>query len=260
MKNIPLYQVDAFAHQRFEGNPAAVCPLDDWLDDYLLQAIAEENNLSETAFIIPAGDGFALRWFTPSTEVGLCGHATLASAHVLFEHLDYRAPQIKFDTRSGRLAVEKTSSGLRMDFPAIPARPCATPEQLIQALGRTPIRVLANEDYIAVFENESVVRQLQPDFSLLSELDRRGVMVTAPGDQHDFVSRYFAPRIGIPEDPVTGAAHCTLAPYWANKLGKETLKARQVSRRGGEIGCQVQGDRIILSGQAVTYMIGEISI
>lgn len=260
MKNIPLFQVDAFARQRFEGNPAAVCPLDQWLDDHLLQAIAEENNLSETAFFVPSGDSFALRWFTPTAEVELCGHATLASAHVLFEHLDYRAPRTRFETLSGHLAVEKTASGLRMDFPAIQARPCVAPELLAEALGRAPVSVLANDDFVAIFESESVVRQLQPDFRLLSQLDRRGVIVTAPGDQHDFVSRFFAPRIGIAEDPVTGAAHCTLAPYWAKELGKGTLTARQVSRRGGEIGCQIKVDRVILTGQAVTYMVGEISI
>ena len=260
MKNIRLFQVDAFARQRFEGNPAAVCPLDYWLDDHLLQAIAEENNLSETAFFVPEGDGFSLRWFTPLAEVELCGHATLASAHVLFEHSDYDKPLITFETRSGQLCVERAHTGLSMNFPAIKALPCTTPELLKQAIGLVAQEVLAGDDYIVVLDSEAALRQIQPDQGLLSQLDRRGVIVTAPGVQHDFVSRFFAPKLGIPEDPVTGSAHCALAPYWATKLGKLNLQAKQVSRRGGEIGCQVQGDRVILSGQAVTYMVGEISI
>ena len=260
MKNIRLFQVDAFARQRFEGNPAAVCPLDYWLDDHLLQAIAEENNLSETAFFVPTGDGFSLRWFTPLAEVELCGHATLASAHVLFEHLAYDKPLITFETRSGQLCVERTDTGLSMNFPAIKALPCTAPEPLKQAIGMVAKEVLVGDDYIVVLDSEAALRQLQPDQGLLSQLDRRGVIVTAPGVQHDFVSRFFAPKLGIPEDPVTGSAHCALAPYWANKLGKLKLQAKQVSRRSGEIGCQVQGDRVILFGQAVTYMVGEISI
>ena len=260
MKNIRLFQVDAFASQRFEGNPAAVCPLDHWLDDHLLQAIAEENNLSETAFFVPEGDGFSLRWFTPLAEVELCGHATLASAHVLFEHSDYDKPLITFETRSGQLCVERAHTGLSMNFPAIKALPCTTPELLKQAIGLVAQEVLAGDDYIVVLDSEAALRQIQPDQGLLSQLDRRGVIVTAPGVQHDFVSRFFAPKLGIPEDPVTGSAHCALAPYWATKLGKLNLQAKQVSRRGGEIGCQVQGDRVILSGQAITYMVGEISI
>ena len=260
MKNIRLFQVDAFARQRFEGNPAAVCPLDYWLDDHLLQAIAEENNLSETAFFVPEGDGFSLRWFTPLAEVELCGHATLASAHVLFEHSDYDKPLITFETRSGQLCVERAHTGLSMNFPAIKALPCTTPELLKQAIGLVAQEVLAGDDYIVVLDSEAALRQIQPDQGLLSQLDRRGVIVTAPGAQHDFVSRFFAPKLGIPEDPVTGSAHCALAPYWATKLGKLNLQAKQVSRRGGEIGCQVQGDRVILSGQAITYMVGEISI
>lgn len=260
MKNIRLFQVDAFASQRFEGNPAAVCPLDHWLDDHLLQAIAEENNLSETAFFVPEGDGFSLRWFTPLAEVELCGHATLASAHVLFEHSDYDKPLITFETRSGQLCVERAHTGLSMNFPAIKALPCTAPELLKQAIGLVAQEVLAGDDYIVVLDSEAALRQIQPDQGLLSQLDRRGVIVTAPGVQHDFVSRFFAPKLGIPEDPVTGSAHCALAPYWATKLGKLNLQAKQVSRRGGEIGCQVQGDRVILSGQAITYMVGEISI
>ena len=260
MKNIRLFQVDAFASQRFEGNPAAVCPLDHWLDDHLLQAIAEENNLSETAFFVPEGDGFSLRWFTPLAEVELCGHATLASAHVLFEHSDYDKPLITFETRSGQLCVERAHTGLSMNFPAIKALPCTAPELLKQAIGLVAQEVLAGDDYIVVLDSEAALRQIQPDQGLLSQLDRRGVIVTAPGAQHDFVSRFFAPKLGIPEDPVTGSAHCALAPYWATKLGKLNLQAKQVSRRGGEIGCQVQGDRVILSGQAITYMVGEISI
>ncbi|HTY99370.1 MAG TPA: PhzF family phenazine biosynthesis protein [Rhodocyclaceae bacterium] len=251
------YQVDAFARRPFEGNPAAVCPLASWLPDAVLQAIAEENNLSETAFFVPAGEAFHLRWFTPAAEVDLCGHATLASAHVLFTHLGHRQPAIVFQTRSGELTVERRGELLSMNFPARQPEPCAAPGPLIEGLGRQPLEVLAADDYLAVFESEAAVRALAPDFGQLCRLDRRGVIVTAPGDGTDFVSRFFAPKLRVPEDPVTGSAHCTLAPYWAARLGKTSLAARQVSKRGGEIGCELRGERVLLAGRAVTVMTSE---
>jgi PhzF family phenazine biosynthesis protein len=236
-----------------------VCPLDSWLDDGLLQAIAAENNLSETAFFVPADDGFQLRWFTPVAEVDLCGHATLAAAHVLFAHLGQAGTAITFETRSGPLTVRHRDSLLEMDFPARPPAPCACPEPLARALGQAPREVLRADDYLAVFDSEETVRAIAPDFALLAALDLRGVIVTAPGRDEDFVSRFFAPRLGIPEDPVTGSAHCTLAPYWAGRLGKSALSARQVSRRCGRLLCALQGDRVRLSGSAVTFMEAEIT-
>jgi predicted PhzF superfamily epimerase YddE/YHI9 len=252
------YQVDAFATQVFAGNPAAVCPLEEWLGDSLLQAIAMENNLSETAFFVPKGEHFALRWFTPVAEVDLCGHATLASAHVIFEILGYPDPVITFETRSGELLVERDGEGLRMDFPARVPTLCETPEPLGAGLGARPLEVLAGDDYLAVFASEAAVRALVPDHTKLSALDRRGIIVTAPGADVDFVSRFFAPALGVPEDPVTGSAHCELAPYWAERLGKNRLAARQVSKRGGELTCEVRGDRVLITGSAVTFMQGEI--
>lgn len=252
--NLKQYQIDAFAERAFEGNPAAVCPLEHWLEDRIMQAIAEENNLSETAFVLPSQDGFELRWFTPVTEVDLCGHATLAAAHVLFEILGHAGRTIAFATRSGVLSVERQGRLLAMDFPATPATGCAIPEQLIAGLGRPPLELLAGDDYLAVFASEAEVRAITPNQGALAQLDRRGVIVTAAGSEVDFVSRFFAPKYGIPEDPVTGSAHCTLAPYWAEKLGKQVLAARQVSKRGGKVGCAMQGERVILSGTAVTVM------
>jgi PhzF family phenazine biosynthesis protein len=257
---IKQYQVDAFASRVFEGNPAAVCLLDTWLKDEVLQAIAAENNLSETAFFVPTEKGFHLRWFTPATEVELCGHATLASAHVIFNILEYSKPSVSFDTRSGELTVDRRGELLSMNFPAVPAKPCIPPSRLIDGLGQRPNEVLAGDDYVAVFDSEAVVRSISPDLTKLNELDLRGVIVTAPGRDVDFVSRFFAPKFGIPEDPVTGSAHCELAPYWSLKLGKESLNARQVSKRGGDILCQMSGDRVILSGRAITFMEAEIDI
>jgi PhzF family phenazine biosynthesis protein len=257
---IRQYQVDAFARRVFEGNPAAVCPLDAWLEDELLQAIATENNLSETAFFVPSGAGFALRWFTPAAEVDLCGHATLAAAHVLFEILDYPQPVIEFATRSGKLLVERRDGLLAMDFPASLPQPCPPPAALLAGLGRRPVEVLAAADYVAVFADEGEVRALAPDMAKLGQLDRRGVCVTAPGREVDFVSRFFAPKLDVPEDPVTGSAHCELAPYWAARLGKTDLSAFQVSRRGGEVLCSLEGERVILQGRAVTFMTAEIDL
>jgi PhzF family phenazine biosynthesis protein len=257
---IRQYQVDAFASRVFEGNPAAVCPLDAWLPDELMQAIAGENNLSETAFFVPEGDGFRLRWFTPVAEVDLCGHATLASAHVILNILGHPTDRVDFETRSGKLTVERDGEMLAMDFPAQPPQPCEIPKELIVGLGAEPAEVLAAADYIAVFDDEDAVRALAPDFDILHELVLRGVCVTAPGKEVDFVSRFFAPKVGIPEDPVTGSAHCELAPYWAARLGKQELQAQQVSKRDGDVRCRLMGDRVLLSGQAVTFMVGEIDI
>jgi len=253
------YQVDAFATRAFQGNPAAVCPLAHWLDDYLLQAIAEENNLSETAFFVPTAQGFHLRWFTPVKEVELCGHATLAAAHVLFDILGYHKPMITFETLSGDLFVEKRGGKLQMNFPATPPSVCNFPEILVQGLGVHPIEVLAADDYVVVFDSELTVSNITPNHALLSQLDLRGVIVTAPGITVDFVSRFFAPKLGVPEDPVTGSAHCALTPYWAKKLGKNVLTAKQISKRGGDIFCELSADRVVLSGSAITFMQAEIS-
>lgn len=248
------YQVDAFTDRVFGGNPAAVVPLSAWLDDALLQAIAEENNLSETAFFVASGKGFELRWFTPVKEVDLCGHATLASAHVIFERLGFRQSVVTFETRSGDLRVESREGLLVMDFPARPPAPCDRPAALEDGLGVRPAEILAADDYLAVFDSEAAVRRIVPDQALLARLDLRGVIVTSPGSDVDFVSRFFAPKFGVPEDPVTGSAHCTLAPYWAQRLGKKVLTAKQVSRRGGNLICEWRGDRVFLSGRAVTVM------
>lgn len=253
------FQVDAFASRAFEGNPAAVCPLESWLDDAVMQAIAAENNLSETAFFVPAGAGFALRWFAPLCEVDLCGHATLATAHVLYAHLGYTAPTVSFSTRSGELVVRRQGAALQMDFPVRRPSRREAPEALLRGLGARPVEVWAADDYVAVFDSEAAIRAIAPDYVALAQLDLRGVCVTAPGADVDFVSRFFAPRVGIPEDPVTGSAHCSLAPYWADRLGKPVLSARQVSRRGGSLLCTLAGERVLLAGRAVTFMEAEIA-
>ena len=252
------FQIDAFTGDVFGGNPAAVCPLESWPPDDLLQSIAEENNLSETAFFVPAENHFELRWFTPVREVDLCGHATLASAHVIFEHIGYDKSYITFKTKSGDLTVKKNGELLEMDFPSYIPEPCAPPEFLIKGLGKPPLLTLKAQDYIAVYGDEEEVRSIVPNQTLLNQLDLRGVTITAPGGNTDFVSRFFAPKFGIPEDPVTGSAHCELAPYWADRLNKNILHAMQVSRRVGEIFCEVKPCRVIISGRAVTFMKGEI--
>jgi PhzF family phenazine biosynthesis protein len=259
--NIPIYQVDAFTRRAFRGNPAAVCPLDSWLPDELLQQIAAENNLSETAYFVRERQSYRLRWFTPATEVDLCGHATLASAFVIFEQIGRLEALIRFETRSGALFVTREDGLLVMDFPSRPAAPHAPHPNLVKALGRIPVAVLSvPRDYLAVYATEDDVRALDPDMQLLSALDKVAVIVTAPGSDCDFVSRFFAPVHGVPEDPVTGSAHCTLAPYWAAVLGKNVLFARQVSRRGGEIRCRLRGDRVELSGQAVLVLTGTLHV
>ncbi|MDX9862812.1 MAG: PhzF family phenazine biosynthesis protein [Rhodospirillales bacterium] len=257
-----MWQVDAFAAQAFAGNPAAVCVLDNWLADGVLQSIAAENNLSETAFLVPHGEGFDLRWFAPAKEVALCGHATLAAAKVLFDLRGWKEESIRFRTRQrGVLAVAKNGDWFEMDFPALPAKPVATPPGLAAALGAEPRQVLeSTDDWLAVLDDEATVRNLKPDLAALKKFHCRCVVPTARGDAVDFVSRAFAPRYGIPEDPVTGSAHCALAPYWAGVLGKDDLRAFQVSARGGEVRCRNAGDRVKLAGQAVVYLEGAISI
>lgn len=257
---IKIYQVDAFADNTFEGNPAAVCPLDEWISKDLLQRIAEENNLSETAFFVAEGDGYSLRWFTPEDEVNLCGHATLAAAHVLFQHLGYAKESILFYTKSGTLEVEKSSSGYSMSFPASKPKPIDTPIELQEALGIIPTKTLTAFDYIVVLDAESQVRSLSPDFVKLQTLDLRGVVVTSPGDEVDFVSRCFFPKLRVNEDPVTGSAHCEIAPYWAEKLGHNKLVGKQLSKRTGVVECEIIGDRVILLGNAIDYMSGMITI
>ncbi len=258
---IALYQVDAFADKVFQGNPAAICPLEEWLDVDLMQAIAVENNLSETAFFVAKGDAYELRWFTPVAEVDLCGHATLASAHVVFEHIDPNAGDVAFDTRSGRLSVTRGPDGLlAMDFPAQPGDKIEISAEMIEALGAEPSFLYGGEDFMAVFERQSQISAIEPDHGALKKLERRGVIVTAPGDEVDFVSRFFAPKYNIPEDPVTGSAHCMLTPYWAGRLAKLQLRARQISPRGGNLDCALEGDRVRISGSASEYLKGEISL
>ncbi len=255
-----IFQVDAFTDHIFGGNPAAVCPLDNWLDDETMQKLAAENNLSETAFFVEKGEVFELRWFTPEVEVDLCGHATLAAAHVLFEHLAYDKTKIHFETKSGILIVQKEGDRLRMDFPTDDMPKVEPPAVLFQALGIRSDLVFATDDYMVVLENESQVKNLDPNFRILSEIDTRGVIVTAPGDEVDFVSRFFAPGAGIDEDPVTGSAHTKLTPYWAKRLGKKEMEARQISQRVGNLTCRYKGTRTEILGKAVTYMTGEFTI
>ncbi len=257
---IPLYQVDAFTSRVFAGNPAAVCPLESWLEDGVLQSIAAENNLSETAFFVRHGNRFDLRWFTPAVEVDLCGHATLASAFVILNELDPALGAAVFDTRSGELIVRRDGNLLSMDFPARPPAACEIPPLLVEALGRRPVATLASRDLLALFETEEDVRSLRPNMDLLAQVDTFAVIVSAPGQESDFVSRFFAPRGGVAEDPVTGSAHCTLVPYWSKRLGKTNLYARQVSTRGGELWCEDHGARVSLKGRAVKFMTGEIII
>ena len=258
----PLYQIDAFAEGPFTGNPAAVCPLEAWLPDAVMQQIAAENNLSETAFFVPEGEGYRLRWFTPTTEVDLCGHATLASAFVVFRWLKPERSKVTFATQqAGPLTVSRDGELLALDFPARPPAPCPMPEGLAAALGRAPTVVLAARDYLAVYETADQIAALTPDFPAIAALDRFAVITTAPGtDGVDFVSRFFAPARGVDEDPVTGSAHCTLIPYWAERLGKTRLQARQLSRRGGALSCAMRGDRVTIAGRALLYLEGIITI
>jgi len=271
--SIPIYQVDAFTDRVFGGNPAAVCPLDAWLPDAVMQAIAAENNLSETAFFVAHGDAdggaagpddggwdYHLRWFTPGVEVDLCGHATLGSAWVIFNRLAPDRSTVRFHTRSGILTVRRDGETLAMDLPANPPQPGEAPG-LAEALGATPAEILTTRDhYVAVFRTQAEVRDLAPDFGRTAALDRWAVMATAPGDGVDFVSRFFAPRKGVPEDPVTGSAHCVLTPFWSQRLGRTDLSARQISRRGGSLACRLLGDRVELSGRVAPFLQGTIEI
>ncbi len=257
---LPIYQVDAFTKNLFGGNPAAVCPLDEWLNESVMQKLAMENNLSETAFFVPEEDGFRLRWFTPAIEVDLCGHATLASAHVLFNHRDYEKDEITFFTRSGKLTVRKEGAHLMMNFPADEMAEREPPIELFTALGIERTEVRKSDDYMVILDTEAEVAELNPDMRMLKEIDARGVIVTAPGNSVDFVSRFFAPQSGVDEDPVTGSAHTKLAPYWAKRLEKDELTARQISQRGGDLICRYKGERVEILGEAVTYLIGEFSL
>jgi PhzF family phenazine biosynthesis protein len=260
MTDIPVYQVDAFSGAVFGGNPAAICPLETWLPDATLQDIAAENNLSETAFFVPDGAGYRLRWFTPTVEVDLCGHATLASAYVILTRLDPSADAVRFETRSGTLTVTRDGDRLTMDFPSIPGEPADPPDALVRAVGRRPEAVAAGPNVLALLGSAAEVRDLAPDMAAVAELHPRCLIVTAPGDDCDFVSRFFAPSYGIPEDPVTGSAHCMLTPFWAARLGKTALHARQISARGGELWCEAAGDRVRIGGRAALFLEGRISI
>ena len=255
---VPLYQVDAFTGRLFQGNPAAVCPLSEWLEDSTLQAIAEENNLSETAYFLERGDKYELRWFTPKAEIDLAGHPTLATAFVICRLLRPGLEEVGFETKSGPLTVRRSGDWFAMDFPARPGEQCPAPAALTAGLGLEPVEVRKARDFLAVFETEDQVRAIRPRQEHLMQLEATGIIVTAPGREVDFVSRFFAPRMGIPEDPVTGSAHCTLIPYWSERLNLKKLEARQVSDRGGEILCEDLGRRVTISGRAVLYMEGTI--
>ncbi len=255
---IPVYQVDAFASRVFTGNPAAVCPLERWLPDEQMQAIAAENNLPETAFFVPNGDGYHLRWFTPTVEVDLCGHATLASAFVILNKLTPEAKSVQFSSKSGKLVVMRDGDLLSLDFPARPPAECDVYPGLLAAMGGEPEAVFAAREYLVVYATEGEVRNLTPDLAVIAKADRFAVMATAPGREVDFVSRFFAPAQGIPEDPVTGSAYCTLIPYWSRRLRKTKLHAYQASARGGEVWCEDRGDRVTISGKAVQFLEGTI--
>lgn len=258
---LKIYQLDAFTDKVFGGNPAAVIPLTKWLSDELMQKIAIENNLAETAFYIPAGDKFHIRWFTPTVEVDLCGHATLATAYTIFHYENYPKSIIEFTSRSGILRVEKQGDFLELDFPMDKLTETETPKALIEALGVTPKKTFKGlTDYMLIFDNEAQIKAFKPDFKKMSEVDCRGVIVTAKGNEVDFVSRFFGPNSGGDEDPVTGSAHTSLAPYWAKVLGKNEFKARQISARGGELSCTLIGERVKISGKVAPYLIGEITL
>ncbi len=255
-----LYQIDAFAEKVFEGNPAAVVPLQQWLPDELMQAIAAENNLAETAFFVEENSIYHIRWFTPVAEVKLCGHATLASAYVLFEFLAYEQSSISFMSLSGELNVTKQGELLTLDFPVQRPITCELPKALSQGLGKMPIACYENEDYLVVFDNEDDVLAIEPNHESLKQLKHRGVIVTVPSSDYDFVARFFAPKYGIDEDPVTGSAYTQLVPYWAKKTGKSQFTAKQVSKRGGQLWCELKEERVLISGHAALYMKAEITV
>ncbi len=258
---LPIFQVDAFTNELFKGNPAAVVPLEEWLNDATMQSIALENNLSETAFFVPTQAGFEIRWFTPVTEVNLCGHATLATAHVIFNEADYPRDTIEFGSRSGKLIVKKLDEYLQLNFPADEIIKIDEPTSIIKGLGKHPAACYKGKnDMLFLFNSEEDILNINPEFHLLANSEERGIIVTAPGHNVDFVSRFFAPQVGINEDPVTGSAHTTLAPFWSSKLRKTKLTAKQLSQRGGELICTLKGDRILIAGKAKTYLRGEIFI
>lgn len=260
MAEIRFYQIDSFTGNVFGGNPAGVCPLAAELPDETMQKIAAENNLSETAFIFTREGRLHIRWFTPETEVDLCGHATLASAHVMFHHEGFTGQILEFQSKSGALRVKNKGDILELDFPVSLYEPCGEPEGLAEALGFKPAEVYASADYMAVFENEQDIVEMKPDFAALKKLSLRGVIVTAKGSSCDFVSRFFAPNIGIDEDPVTGSAHCLLTPYWTEKLNKKLLTARQVSKRGGLLFCTLDYDRVLIAGRCADYLKGTVTL
>ena len=263
MRKLRIFHIDAFAGQVFHGNPAAVVPLQQWLKDSQMQSIAAENNLSETAFFVPQDNGYQLRWFTPTHEVPLCGHATLAAAFVLFTALEPERKTVKFDTWSGTLTVNRDGDLVVMNFPKYVPTPCIAPPVLLDGLKTQPRETLVTEtdtNYYAIYDDEENIRALQPNLQLLEQLDPYGVAVTAPGRIADFASRYFAPSYGIPEDPVTGSIHCALVPYWASRLGKSEFHAQQLSKRGSDLYCKLEQDRVIISGYAVKYLEGEICL
>ncbi len=259
---LPIFQVDAFTDKVFGGNPAAVCPLEHWLPDDVMRKIAIENSVAETAFFIPLNDGFEIRWFTPEIEMDLCGHATLATAHVIARHLNYSLPSIKFLSKSGELMVTVENGLLTLNFPSRKPEPSDIPQIILDAIQVKPVEVLKSRDYVLVFETEEIIRRIEPNQSILNQinLDPGGVVITAKGDEVDFVSRYFTPQASIFEDPVTGSAHCSLIPFWSEKLGKESMLALQVSPRVGKLFCKSLGERVLISGEAVTYLEGSITI
>ncbi|WP_207492546.1 PhzF family phenazine biosynthesis protein [Aridibaculum aurantiacum] len=252
-----IYQVDAFTSSIFGGNPAAVCPLENWLPDHVMQRLAAENNLSETAFFLKTGHEYHIRWFTPEMEIDLCGHATLATAHVIFHHTPHTSDVIRFSSQSGILEVHKMDDVIQLNFPSRMPKPAEAPSALLDGFDIAPTKVLKSRDYFLVYDDEKYVRNLVPNFSHLNKLDVVGIIVTAPGREADFVSRFFVPNSVIGEDPVTGSAHCSLIPYWAQEFGKDKMMARQLSAREGQLFCEDRGDRVIIGGHTVLYMKGE---
>ena len=259
---IKIYQIDSFTNKVFAGNPAAVCVLESWLEDKLMQHIAAENNLSETAFTVKNGHNYDIRWFTPTAEVALCGHATLATAFVLFNFVEPNAEVINFESRhSGSLRVTKNADLFILNFPADSPNEVEPIPKLIEAIGKVPEKVLKGKtDYLLIYTNQHEIEEVEPDFSQLLKIDARGIIVSAPGNDVDFVSRFFGPVVGVNEDPVTGSAHTTLIPYWASRLGKKHMLAKQLSKRGGDLTCDFLGERVNISGKAVLYMIAEVQL
>lgn len=259
---LTIYQVDAFAERIFKGNPAAIVPLEDWIPDELMQAIAMENNLSETAYFVKTDEGYHLRWFTPEFEIDLCGHATLGSAYIIKNFIEPHVAEINFTTEKAGVLKASAREGLyTLDFPSQPPKATKVPKQLMESIGITnAVEVLKARDYFVVLPDEDAVKNVQPDFTIMKELDAIGVIVTAKGRSADVVSRCFYPGAGIPEDPVTGSAHTNIVPYWAEKLGKTKLFCKQLSARGGDVHCELRGNRVLMSGKCVLYMEGEIDV